>query len=59
MTHQEHPDIGVGYRAYKHWPDIFNNDCTLTSAILDRLLHHAETVHIEGISYRMNDQIKA
>jgi hypothetical protein len=28
---------------YKQWPEIFNNDSTLTSAILDRLLHHAET----------------
>lgn len=46
-------------RAYKHWPEIFNNDSTLTSAILDRLLHHAETVLIEGKSYRMKDQIEA
>ncbi|MGB2930313.1 MAG: IS21-like element helper ATPase IstB [Desulfobacterales bacterium] len=44
-------------RAYKDWPEIFNNDSTLTSAILDRLLHHAETVIIEGKSYRMKDQI--
>jgi hypothetical protein len=28
----------------------------LTSALLDRLLHHAETVLIEGKSYRMKDQ---
>lgn len=42
-------------RAYKHWPEIFNNDATLTSAILDRLLHHAETVVIEGKSFRMKD----
>ncbi len=46
-------------RAYKNWPEIFNNDSTLTSAILDRLLHHAETVLIEGKSYRMKDQIDA
>ena len=45
-------------RAFKNWPDIFNNDSTLTSAILDRLLHHAETVLIEGKSYRMKDKIK-
>jgi DNA replication protein DnaC len=43
---------------YKHWPKIFNNDSTLTSAVLDRLLHHAETVVIEGKSYRMKDQIE-
>lgn len=45
-------------RAYKHWPQIFNNDSTLTSALLDRLLHHAETIVIEGRSYRMKDQIE-
>ena len=44
-------------RVYKKWPEIFNNDSTLTSALLDRLLHHAETVLIEGKSYRMKDQI--
>ena len=46
-------------RAYKNWPEIFNNDSTLTSAILDRLLHHAETIVIEGKSYRMKDRIEA
>jgi DNA replication protein DnaC len=43
---------------YKNWPKIFNNDSTLTSAVLDRLLHHAETVIIDGKSYRMKDQIE-
>ena len=45
-------------RAFKDWPEIFNNDSTLTSAILDRLLHHAETVIVEGKSYRMKDSIE-
>ncbi|MGA8185197.1 MAG: IS21-like element helper ATPase IstB [Terriglobia bacterium] len=44
-------------RVFKQWAEIFNNDATLTSALLDRLLHHAETVLIEGKSYRMKDQI--
>ena len=30
----------------------------LTSALLDRLLHHAETVLIEGKSYRSKDQVE-
>jgi DNA replication protein DnaC len=42
---------------YKQWPKIFNNDSTITSAVLDRLLHHAETVVLEGRSYRMKDQL--
>jgi DNA replication protein DnaC len=45
-------------KAFKHWPEIFNNDSTLTSALLDRLLHHAETILIEGKSYRMKDRIE-
>jgi DNA replication protein DnaC len=46
-------------RAFKDWPEIFNNDATLTSAILDRLLHHAETVVIEGTSFRMKDVVES
>jgi DNA replication protein DnaC len=46
-------------RAFKEWPKIFNHDSTLTAAILDRLLHHAETVIIEGKSFRMKDQIES
>jgi DNA replication protein DnaC len=44
-------------KVFKQWPSIFNNDSTLTSAILDRILHHAETVVIQGKSYRMKDRI--
>jgi DNA replication protein DnaC len=46
-------------RVYKNWSEIFNNDSVLTSALLDRLLHHAETVRIEGKSYRMKGRIEA
>ena len=42
-------------RVFKEWPKIFNNDSTLTSALLDRLLHHTEAVVIEGDSYRMKE----
>jgi DNA replication protein DnaC len=45
-------------RAFKSWPEIFNNDSSLTSALLDRLLHHAETVVIEGPSYRMREPLE-
>jgi DNA replication protein DnaC len=44
-------------KAFKQWSSIFNNDSTLTSAVLDRLLHHAEPVMIEGASYRMKEQV--
>jgi DNA replication protein DnaC len=45
-------------KPFKQWSSIFNNDSTIASAVLDRLLHHAETVIIEGQSYRMKDQIE-
>ena len=45
-------------KSYKTWPGIFNNDSTITAAILDRLLHHCETICIEGQSYRMKDRIE-
>ena len=34
----------------------FFNDSTIASAVPDRLLHHGETVVIEGASYRMKDK---
>ena len=51
--------IVTSNRAFKDWPVIFNNDSTLTSAILDRLLHHSEVVLIDGNSYRMKEQIES
>jgi DNA replication protein DnaC len=45
-------------KPFKQWASIFNNDSTIASAVLDRLLHHAETVVIEGSSYRMKEQIQ-
>ena len=45
-------------KAFKQWPSIFNGDSTVTSAVLDRLLHHADTVVIEGASFRMKDRIE-
>ena len=44
-------------RPFKKWPQIFDNDSTLTSAILDRLLHHAQVSVVDGKSYRMKDRI--
>jgi DNA replication protein DnaC len=50
------PIILTTNKPFKKWAEIFNNDSTQTSAVLDRLLHYAETVVIEGKSYRMKDQ---
>jgi DNA replication protein DnaC len=43
-------------KPFKDWATIFNNDSTIASAVLDRLLHHAEAVMIHGQSYRMRDR---
>jgi DNA replication protein DnaC len=43
-------------RVYKDWIITFNNDATITSAILDRVMHHVNTVLMEGKSYRMRDK---
>lgn len=58
LRYEQGSIIITSNRAFKHWPQIFNNDSTLTSAILDRLLHHAETILIEGKSYRMKGRVE-
>jgi DNA replication protein DnaC len=57
QRYERAPMVITTNRAYKYWAPIFNNDSTLTSAILDRLLHHVDTVVIEGKSFRTNDEI--
>jgi hypothetical protein len=42
---------------FRKYGEVCNNDSTLTSALLNRLFHHAQTVLIEGKSYRMKDQL--
>lgn len=42
-------------KPFKQWPSIFNNDSAIASAVLDRLMHHAHSIVIEGSSYRMKD----
>lgn len=39
----------------RDWPDVFAGDEILTTAILDRLLHHVHIVHIDGRSYRLRE----
>jgi len=45
-------------KQFNKWNEIFNNDNTIASAILDRLLHHCEKVIIEGESFRMRAQTR-
>ena len=44
-------------KPFKDWCEIFHNDAAVTSAILDRLLHHSEVIIIKGKSYRMKNRV--
>ena len=44
---------------FVQWGDTFGNNSTLTAAMLDRILHHAQIVQIKGDSYRLRKQTKA
>ncbi len=43
--------------AFKDWGQIFGTTTT-ASAVLDRLMHHSETLQIEGESYRLKERKK-
>ena len=43
-----------GNRGFGEWADIFG-DPVVATALLDRLLHHAVVVPIEGNSYRLRE----
>jgi DNA replication protein DnaC len=40
-------------RAFRDWGTLLNNDNTLASAMIDRLVHHGVLVQIKGESYRI------
>jgi DNA replication protein DnaC len=41
--------------SFAEWGALLGND-VLASALLDRLLHHAEVIAISGVSYRMKER---
>lgn len=45
--------------SFGQWDNAFAGDATLTAALLDRLLHHAHIVPIQGESYRLKNKRKA
>jgi len=44
--------------AFRDWPTIFPN-ATSAVALIDRLIHHADVIAIEGESYRLRDAQRA
>jgi len=43
-------------RRFREWGKTFDQDNILATALIDRLMHHGETVVIEGESYRLKNQ---
>lgn len=39
--------------SFGDWEETFDGNAALTSAMLDRLLHHAHVIQIKGESYRL------
>lgn len=44
---------------FGQWGQTFANDTALTSAMLDRILHHSHVIPIQGESYRLREKKKA
>ncbi len=42
---------------FEKWVNVFDKDEMLTSAILDRLLHHSHLINISGNSYRIKNKL--
>ena len=45
---------GTSNRGFAEWGEIFG-DAVVATALLDRLLHHAVVIQIEGSSYRLRE----
>jgi DNA replication protein DnaC len=52
--HERKPVIVTTNRAFEEWHEVFPN-ATCVATLLDRLLHHADTIVIEGRSYRARE----
>jgi DNA replication protein DnaC len=45
--------------AFGDWPKVFGGDENLTTALLDRLAHHATVIATKGKSFRMRRRSEA
>lgn len=52
--HHQRPIILTTNKAFKEWNEVFPNSSSVT-ALIDRLVHRAEIVKIEGDSYRAKE----
>jgi hypothetical protein len=47
--------MNFGYWMNSSWPEVLGDDKVLAGALLDRLLHSATVLNIQGRSYRLRD----
>ena len=52
--HEQRPIILTTNKPFAEWNEVFPNSSSVT-ALVDRFLHHAEIVKIEGESYRAKE----
>lgn len=45
--------------SFGQWDETFSGNTALTSAMLDRILHHSHVIQIKGDSYRLKEKRKA
>jgi DNA replication protein DnaC len=43
-------------RSFKEWGTLFDEDITLATALIDRLMHHREPIVVQVDSFRMKDK---
>jgi DNA replication protein DnaC len=56
--YEKGPLIMTSNQSFGAWGEVFG-DRVIATAILDRVLHHANTINIRGNSYRLKDKLKA
>ena len=55
--YEKSPTIITSNRDFNEWPGIFSNSL-MASAAMDRLVHHAVKIVVEGKSYRLNNFVE-
>ena len=59
MLHHRLSGNGKTGLSFGQWDETFAGNTALTSAMLDRILHHSHVIQIKGGSYRLREKRKA
>jgi len=57
--YEKGPIILTSNLSFGQWDETFAGNTALTSAMLDRILHHSHVIQIKGDSYRLKEKRKA